>query len=1094
MLWRVFCWIALLGPLSATAAEPVHDAAAVEFFEQQVRPVLIEHCGQCHGPAKKTAGLLITTRAGFLRGGENGPIVEAGDPAKSRLIAAVRHQGDLQMPPESKLPDKQIAALEQWVKMGAIWPAERAGTEIDPTKHWAFQPFLQATPPQIEGLSPVDAFLAERRKSAGLSPAPRADRRTLIRRATMSLTGLLPTSDELAAFVADDDSQAYLQLVERLLASTAYGEHMARLWLDVARYADSKGYVYAREERFWVHAWTYRDWTVKAFNDDLPYDRFVQLQLAADQLVSADSPDLAAMGYLTLGRRFLGVTHDIYDDRIDVVTRGLMGLTVGCARCHDHKYDPIPTTDYYALYGVFQNCTEALVPLPPTTPPTDAFVAGLAERQKKLAETLAKHRRETANRNRARLGEYLQAQFELQKYPEEGFDQILAPDDMLPAFVRRWRDFLARGAANNEPIFAPWRAYAGLPEAEFAAQAAGVTSSLTMNAAIPPRILAAFATPPASRQQVVECYAAVFKSVDEEWQTLVKAAQERGEAITAFEDAATEALRQVLYGPDAPCEVPDEPIVTCESFLPTKAVEELWRLQGDVDRWIIQARPAPPYAVTLVDRRHPLDARVLKRGNPAQPGDTVPRHAPSILTPGAPQRFTQGSGRLELAEAITAKTNPLTARVIVNRLWTDHFGTGLVSTPSDFGLRAAPPSHPALLDWLARRFIEEGWSLKWLHRQILLSAAFQQDAGAGITSDALLLGTERDPENRLLWHGPSRRLRFEELRDALLQTSGLLDRTMGGPAIDALASSGSPRRTLYGVVDRQFLPPTFRLFDFANPDLHSPQRSETTVPQQALFLMNHPFVRAPAERLAMTTQQAGPSDEVRIATLFQMVLQRPPSGDELALAQQALAAAVTEANAPKPMPTTDWQYGYGAYQEDPARVAGFTPLPYFNGEAWQGSATWPDAKLGWVQLTATGGHPGNDRTHAAVRRFVAPRALTLSLKSVLVHEPPQGDGIRGFLVSSRQGLLQQEKVHKGKAEFLREQLTLEAGETLDFVVDIGDGLAYDQFLWEAEMIEAGTGTKFHSREQFAGQRTDQLSPWAQLAQTLLLTNEFLFLD
>jgi hypothetical protein len=242
----------------------------------------------------------------------------------------------------------------------------------------------------------------------------------------------------------------------------------------------------------------------------------------------------------------------------------------------------------------------------------------------------------------------------LQKYPEEGFDQILAPDDMLPAFVRRWRDFLARGAAINEPLFAPWRAYAGLPEAEFATQALVATQTLTTNAAIPPRIMAAFATPPTSRQEVIDRYAAVFKSVDEEWQSLVKAAQERGEVVTAFEDAATESLRLVLYGPDAPCEVPDEPIVTCESFLPTKAIEELWRLQGDVDRWIIQARPAPPYAVTLVDRRHPLDARVLKRGNPAQPGDSVPRRAPAIISQGAAPRFTQGSGRLELAAAITA--------------------------------------------------------------------------------------------------------------------------------------------------------------------------------------------------------------------------------------------------------------------------------------------------------------------------------------------------------------------------------------------------------------------------------------------------------
>ncbi len=701
------------------------------FFESEIRPILVEHCVACHGATEQNGGLRLDSKQALLKGGESGAAAVAGS-ADSLILKAVTRSGDLAMPPDEPLTEVQIAALRKWVELGLPWPDSstqlRSAAAEAATNHWAFQPVedppIPATPANSFARNPIDAFVLKRLNEAGLSQSPEADRRTLIRRLSYSLTGLPPNATDVEAFVADESADTYSTLVENFLTSKQYGEHWARHWLDVARYSDTKGYVYAREERFWVHAWRYRDWVVGALNEDMPYDRFLLLQLAADQVADKRDEDLAAMGFLTLGRRFLGVNRDIMDDRIDVVTRGTLGLTVSCARCHDHKYDPIPTADYYSLYGVFNSCSEDLVRLDQTAR-ADDFEAELQKRQTALQEKLKASRDEASQRARSRIRDYLIAQTELSKYPPNGFDQIFETSDLLPAFVRQWEAYLRNAKRQRDPVFVPWHLFAELSSEEFAAKSPAVCAEI--RAATPeqinPRVAAAFEAPPSSFTEVINRYGEIFTQIDAEW-TKQSAVPE----VDQLSDPAAEQLRRVMFGPSSPCEVPDEGIVHTETFFDSGTCTALWKLQGEVDRWLIGPQQPPGYALILKDRPTPAEPRIFRRGNILTQGEDVPRQFLAVLSHDDRKPFQVGSGRLELAQNIIDKSNPLTARVIVNRVWAQHFGVGLVSTPSDFGLRAERPSHPELLDWLTSRFSAEGWSLKKLHRLIVMSATFRQSS------------------------------------------------------------------------------------------------------------------------------------------------------------------------------------------------------------------------------------------------------------------------------------------------------------------------------------------------------------------------------
>ena len=871
---------ALLLMLSMAFADPARGddpvpasapGAAEAFFETKIRPVLAENCWSCHGPDQQKSDLRLDSRAAGIEGGLEGPAIEPGDPDASLLIEAVRREGHLKMPPKTALSEAVVEDLTNWVRQGAPWPE---GSQVaDPKaeaarEHWAFQPIRDPQPPRVEGVAnPIDAFIRSRLAEAEIVPSPEADRRTLIRRVTFDLTGLPPTPAEVQAFLGDESPDGYERLVDRLLASPRYGERWGRHWLDLARYADTKGYVFQEESRY-PFAYTYRDYVIDAFNADLSYDRFVVEQIAADLIPEADRrpKSLAAMGFLTVGRRFLNNQEDLIDDRIDLVGRGLMGLTIACARCHDHKYDPIPTEDYYSLVGVFASSVEPVdLPLvgPAEGPEADDYRAKRAERESAVASYLADRRAAIGAELREHASAYLRAAQALdydRGHPD--FDARVRADGLrertLRQFLGDWKERLDR--EDDHPIFRPLRAFGSLNADDFAAE----SSALVSRGEAGPL---AGDSPPGSLAEVHERLAdLIARAADPE----------------TPDDPAIDEVRALLDDPDGPFAIPADP-ERSRRLLDRAERDHLKELEREVAKIDANHPGAPARAMVMVDRPEPIEPHVAIRGNPARPGDAVPRQFPAIVSGPNRAAFEGVSGRLEMAEAIVDPLNPMTARVIVNRVWRQHYGRGLVETPSDFGLRSDPPSHPELLDFLASRLVEGGWSLKRLHRLILNSSTYRQ------ASDPRPETETADPENRLLGRQNRRRLEFEPLRDSMLAVAGRLDERRGGRPVPIVEDPSTPRRTVYGFIDRGDLPGLLRAFDFASPDATSPGRSETVVPQQALFLLNSPFAAEQARGLADRLGSIPAVDrEARVDRLYRLLYGREPSPSEREVASAFL--------------------------------------------------------------------------------------------------------------------------------------------------------------------------------------------------------------
>jgi len=904
------------GAEGPAAPRPVTRQEA-DFFERKVRPILVENCVACHGPKTQKSGVRLDSRASVVEDQGNGAVVAPGAPEESPLIEVIRHDGAIKMPPSKTLSPEAIADLTTWVKMGAPWPESEhllppgasTGANTDPKRHWAFQPVRNFPLPAVKKRdwpqSSVDWYILAGLEARGLEPSPQADKRTLIRRATFDLVGLPPTPEEVAAFEADTAPDAFAKVVDRLLASPHYGERWGRYWLDVARYADTKGYILFEDANYpW--AYTYRDYVIQALNEDLPYDRFILEQLAADRLDSAgEKRSLRALGFLTLGSRFMNNIHDVIDDRIDVVTRGLLGLTVSCARCHDHKFDPIPTRDYYSLYGVFASSVEPTRPPlfedPPATPQYASFAKELAQREAKLAEFVADKHAALVDGAKKRAAEYLiAAQAAIGQPTTEDFMLLADGGDLNPKMVVRWRVFLERTRKRHDPVLAPWHALAALPADDFEKQARGYCASLwqptdTAHAVNPVVVKALNDRPPQSLAETAQIYARLFNHVEKLWQDSAQRDALNQAPRRPLPDPASEELAQVFHGPDAPPEVPFDPYGDLALLPDRPAQAKLQELRNAVVTWRSTGPGAPPRAMALEDLATPVEPRVFSRGNPHNLGPAVPRRFLEVLSPGDRQPFSEGSGRLGLAQAIASKGNPLTARVLVNRAWMYHFGTPLVATPSDFGLRSEPPSHPELLDHLATSFMEGGWSIKDLHRRIMLSNAYQQ------ASDDREEARKVDPENSLYWKMNRRRLDFESLRDTLLAVSGRLDSRVGGRSVADITGDAVTCRTLYGFVDRLNLPGIFRTFDFPDPNATSAKRDATTVAPQALFFLNHPFMLSASRGLLKRPEIAADTDlGLRVDRIYGLLFQRSPSAEEQDLAKAFLDA---EGQAPKA-----WEY------------------------------------------------------------------------------------------------------------------------------------------------------------------------------------------
>jgi len=765
------------------------ESDRARFFEQKVRPLLVANCYSCHGPEKQKGGLRLDSREAVLKGGETGAAVEPGKPEESPLVAAVRYE-DLEMPPTGRLEPEQVAVLTHWVEQGAFWTSTPAAkiTAAKPASIlearrdlWSLQPLPEVDPEEPEApapwdawpRNPIDRFVLGAMLDNGLTPAQEAPRRALIRRVSFDLTGLPPTPEEVDRFLADDAADAYERLVDRLLASPEYGERWGRHWLDLVRYAESDGH---RADAYRPDAWRYRDYVVRSFNADKPYDRFLAEQIAGDELDPAD-PDLRiATGYLRLGpyesnqRNVRGQWADILNEITDVTGEVFLGLSIGCARCHDHKFDPILQKDYYRLQAFFA----------PIMPHDALGVASAAQSSDHQAKRAA------WEKATAEIRAKLEAVEEpIRKKGDEGAISKF-PDDIKALFAK--------------------------PEAE--------RTSLE-------RQLYALAFRQLTLERDKPITAAMVPKADRErWQALVAELK----AFDAIKPAGPAvALGVADVGPDA-----------------------------------------PPTTIPGARKAETVEPGYLSALDPAPAAVSAPEGIPGST-----------GRRLALAQWLSRPDNPLSTRVIVNRVWQYHFGRGLVGTSNDFGKVGDAPSHPELLDWLARRFVAGGWRLKTLHRLIMTSAAYRQSAerSASEVESARLI----DPEGRLLWKRTVQRLDAEEVRDAMLAVSGELAASPSGPSVDAK----TPRRSFAVKVMRNTHDPVLEVFDAPDGFTSAGRRNVTTTPMQALLLINGAWTLDRAKAMAgrldrLTTETTGDRDEARITRAYRLAFGREPDDDEKA--------------------------------------------------------------------------------------------------------------------------------------------------------------------------------------------------------------------
>ena len=867
----------------ASSISPEQEA----FFESKIRPLLIEHCYECHSrkSGESSGDLLLDNAVSMRSGGVSGPAIVAGKPDQSLLIRAVRYDdAEYQMPPTGKLSAEAIELLERWVQMGAPDPRKGDASqsnktsplEIDPRSHWAFNvPRRYRIDSAPNGAAHLDRPVEHRgsadrdvidviarriAEESGVVVSEQCSDERLIRRLYFDLNGTPPPISEVESYVASTDPLKRERLVDRLIAAPEFAERFARHWMDVARYADTIGYALAGRERRLEGSDRYRDWLIRAFANDMPFDQMVRLQLAADRFDPENkNGDLDAMGFLTIGRRFLN-RYDTIDDRIDVITRGLMGMTVACARCHDHKFDPIPSSDYYSLLGILQSS---------------------------------------------------------------------------------------------------------------------------------------------------------------------------------------------------------------------------------------ETRKDGPSPLALFDKAKPSDSRVFLRGQPGNRGDLAPRQYLTALRKPDEERFRDGSGRVELAQRLASKENPLVARVYVNRLWGLLVGRPIVDSTSDFGVRTEAPPLVELLDELAAEFSDH-WSTKRLVKRIVMSRIYAQSPSPG--DDAAI---EMDPDNLLAARGNRRRRDFESMRDSILSVCGRLDRTVGGPPVEIHLNTPSPRRTLYAMIDRQNLPSLFRTFDFASPDAHTPRRLFTTVPQQALFLMNHPQMGAVSRSLAERISGENESPERQVTRLFELVYSRRPSPSEM---DDAAAFLATPATSRKQRfdPERAWRYGTSPVNKE-SRVTEFRPFPVFTGSTWQDQKKLPaSSEFSYASIGVENGHPGP--RHSVVRRWIAPASGVVSISGMVGHRNQQGDGVELAIWIGEQRVWRAN--HKSNNRpFKGFRGELKAGQAVDFVVSPGESDSFDSFFLRCQLSLLGSDGQVYegdSKRDFAGplqpESKETLSRLAQLAQTLLLSNEFAFVD
>ena len=880
----------------ASAAAYGQTPEQLEYFEKNVRPVLVSSCQPCHNAKTKSSGLDLSSAAGFTAGGSGGTLIPRDQLESSHLLKAIGYEDSLKMPPMGKLKPEQIESLTNWVKMGAPWPgADMSAAVVAPAakkefteeqkNFWAFQGVKDPAVPKVKDATwvktPVDAFILAKLEEKGLKPAPPATKTALLRRATFDLTGLPPTEQEIADFLADNSPKAFEKVVDRLLASPRYGERWGRHWLDVARYADSTG---NDEDHRYPYAWRYRDYVISAFNSDMPYDQFVREQIAGDLLPPPANEKfnvngMVATGFLALGAKALAqvdkkkMLYDVWDEQVDVTSRAFLGMTMACARCHDHKFDPILTKDYYFMVGMFASTKSfekvsqgvaSLLYRPLTTDQDykayEVYQAKVAMVNLQAEELMDPEVQKAAEKNAARVAEYMLAARSV--YADGHTAKDVAKEKSLDAGVlNKWVKLLTakpEKGSTEKPFLDEW------------------------NAATPDKLADVAQTYQTRYQTALSGY---FDNVAKTHASTRKKLEAGDPVKETIKADGKDPFYNAVIGRNGPFVISGR---DREKLISDATWERVYTLRGQAEA-MKQAGPAEPDMADAVAEDKPVQQKVLMRGDYNSPGEDAPLSVPAILVKAEPAPKTfNGSGRLEVANWIANAKNPMTARVMVNRLWMWHYGEGIVGTPDNFGKMGARPTHPELLDYLASRFVEGGWSVKKMQRMMMLSNAYQM---ATDTDEKTMAA---DPENALISRFNRQRLDVEEIRDGMLAIDGSLDATMGGTlqsgfGTDSENSSGRlslnpetvKRRTVYLPLRRSNLPTLLNLYDFGDATTVNGKRALTNVAPQALFMMNSEFVTERAKNVTKALlDNKNLNDRDRLQQMFLKALDRQPEPEE----------------------------------------------------------------------------------------------------------------------------------------------------------------------------------------------------------------------